>query len=60
MKLKEGTAKFYYNNSARSWLFSCSEFRFENSRSANIYLFKVSHRNTRKRCERCSKLTIKT
>ena len=27
---------------------------------ANIYLFKVSNRNTRKKCEICSKLTIKT
>ena len=27
---------------------------------ANIYLLKVSSRNTRKRCELCSKLTIKT
>ena len=26
----------------------------------NIYLFKVNNRNTRKRCEMCSKLTIKT
>ena len=26
---------------------------------ANIYLFKVSNRNTRKKCEKCSKLTIK-
>ena len=26
----------------------------------NIYLFKVKHRNTRKRCKTCSKLTIKT
>ena len=26
----------------------------------SIYLFKVSNRNTRKRCEICSKLTIKT
>ena len=26
----------------------------------NIYLFKVSNKNTRKRCEICSKLTIKT
>ena len=24
------------------------------------YLFKVNHRKTRKRCETCSKLTIKT
>ena len=27
---------------------------------ANIYLLKVSNRSTRKRCEICSKLTIKT
>ena len=27
---------------------------------ANIYLFKFNNRNTRKRCETCSKLTIKT
>ena len=26
----------------------------------NIYLFKVNNRNPRKRCEICSKLTIKT
>ena len=26
----------------------------------NIYLFKVNNRNTRKRCEICSELTIKT
>ena len=28
--------------------------------TANIYLFKVINRNTRKKCEICSKLTIKT
>ena len=27
---------------------------------ANIYLFNVNNRNTRKRCEICSKLTIQT
>ena len=27
---------------------------------ANIYLFKINNRNSRKRCEICSKLTIKT
>ena len=27
--------------------------------TANIYLFKVKNRNTRKRCEVCSKLTVK-
>ena len=33
---------------------------FEICYSANIYLFKVNNRNTRKGCEVCSKLTIKT
>ena len=28
--------------------------------TANIYLFKVNNRSTRKRCEICSKFTIKT
>ena len=27
---------------------------------ANIYMFKVNSRNTRKKCDICSKLTIKT
>ena len=27
---------------------------------SNIYLFKCNNRNTRKKCEKCSKLTIKT
>ena len=31
-----------------------------NSSPSNIYLFKFNNRNTRKRCEICSKLTIKT
>ena len=31
-----------------------------NSSQSNIYLFKFNNRNTRKRCEICSKLTIKT
>ena len=31
-----------------------------NAFTANIYLFKVNNRKTRKRCEICSKLTIKT
>ena len=30
------------------------------SNQANIYLFKVNNGNTRKRCETCSKLIIKT
>ena len=32
---------------------------FENS-PADIYMFKVKNKNTRARCEICSKLTIKT
>ena len=31
-----------------------------NQLPANIYLFKVNNKNTRKRCEICSQLTIKT
>ena len=31
-----------------------------NGHAANIYLFKVKNRVPRKRCEICSKLTIKT
>ena len=34
------------------WYFLCIPF--------GIYLLKVNNRNTRTRCERCSKLTIKT
>ena len=34
--------------------------RFNNKHLANIYLFKIDNKNTRKRCEICSKLTIKT
>ena len=29
-----------------------------NPHPANIYLFKINNRNTRKRCKTCSKLTI--
>ena len=46
-----------------SWKF-CEIFRtttLQNTCPANIYLFnKVNNRNTRKSCELCSKLTIKT
>ena len=34
--------------------------RFLSGKPADIYLLKVDNRNTRKRCEICSKLTIKT
>ena len=33
---------------------------FNRNKPDNTYLFKVNNRNTRKRCERCSKLTMKT
>ena len=33
---------------------------FDRSYPANIYLFKVSYGHTKKRCEICSELTIKT
>ena len=33
---------------------------FSDYAPANIYLFKVNNKNIRKRCEICSKLTIKT
>ena len=32
----------------------------ENKDPAGNYMFKVSNRNTRTRCEKCSKLTTKT
>ena len=35
-------------------------FDEENRNPANIHLFKFSNRNSRERCEICSKLTIKT
>ena len=34
--------------------------RHNNIIQANIYLLKVNNRNSRKRCEFCSKLTMKT
>ena len=37
-------------------LISSSSFNIR----SKIYLFKVTNRDTRKRCEICSKLTIKT
>ena len=33
---------------------------FSGPNPGNIYLFKVNNKNTRKRCEICSKLTTKT
>ena len=39
---------------------TCNSFIGFTQYPANIHLFKVNNRNTRKRCEICSKLTIKT
>ena len=43
-------------------LFECvwPFYEVDNLKLANIYLFKVSNKNTRKRFEVCSKFTIKT
>ena len=48
-----------------SWLISRFDFNFISQEplfffAANIYLFKVNSRNTRKRCEISSELTIET
>ena len=37
-----------------------TRFTFSRNYLANIYLFKVNNRNTRKKCNICSKVTIKT
>ena len=42
--------------SGRVFIFGFKEYSFP----GNIYLFKVNNRDSRKRCEICSKLTIKT
>ena len=39
------------------FILSCNELELF---PVNIYLFKVNNRSTRKRCEICSKLAIKT
>ena len=44
----------------RYYTISMTKGTTEISIPANIYLFKVNNRNFRKRCEICSKLTIKT
>ena len=41
-------------------IIACSSYSCNNSNPANIYLFKINDGNTRRRCERNSKLTIKT
>ena len=46
--------------SVYSWEFQNEISIYKNVNPPNIYLFKINNRNTRKRCEICSKLTIKT
>ena len=66
VRMRENTYQknFEYGHFLRSVHFKCSEqlFQFFNADilPANIYLFKFNNRNTRKRCQKCSKLKIKT
>ena len=48
--------KFYLQNYEKHIL----RFQSHRTNPAGIYLLKVNNRNTRTRCEICSKLTIKT
>ena len=54
----------YFREKVLSWMFdrlvNIPLYSSSKVFSANFYLFKVNNRNTRKRCEICSKLTIKT
>ena len=50
-RIKNQKKKFHYT--------LISKKNSEEHVPANIYLFKVNQRNTRKRCDICSKLTIK-
>ena len=54
---KKISDKKWVNNLFRDDIYPVSYFLFI---PINFYLFKVNHRNTRKRCEICSKLSIKT
>ena len=50
----------YRRSQAHFQVFSCRSLEIlQSSYPANIYLFKVNNRNTRKRCEVSSKLIIK-
>ena len=39
---------------------SNAKYLQKHSHPANIYLFKVNNKNTKKQCDICSKLTLKT
>ena len=43
-----------------SWRIKSNSKDQASNKPANIYLFQVNNRNTRKRCEICSELIIKT
>ena len=61
-----GITEVIYNTvvllvSLRSWFAKGKKFPTKKSKYlAHIYQFKVSNRNTSKRCKICSKLTVKT
>ena len=46
-------------NDKQKWYKNVYEY-LQQTNPAGIYLLKVNNRNTRTRCEICSKLTIKT
>ena len=50
---------FFKKRLSCSWFFGVL-FSFRGSFAAKIYLFKVNNRNIRKRCGKCSKLTMRT
>ena len=43
-----------------AWGIFIKRTKLQSNYQTNIYLFKVNNRNSRKRCEICSKLKIKT
>ena len=52
--------KIVLNNNTRAQQRIDCDVKSSKHLPANIYLFKVNNRSARKRCETCSKLTIKT
>ena len=60
-RIKRGKSQ---KNNGNDGVEFCSELNnqavSEDANPAGIYLLKVNNRNTRTRCEICSKLTIKT
>ena len=58
MKHNEEVINFNFNS--WGWYFRWRYINAEKHCLANIYLLKINNRNIRKKCEICSKLTIKT